>query len=516
MPPIVRKLNINLCRRWLLLPKSIVSRWPHPEQRAWHSIKSFRPFRLAIIGSGPAGFYTASKVMRRHNTARIDMYEHLPIPFGLVRYGVAPDHPEVKNCQDRFDECAELPNFHFFGNVNVGFDISLAEMKPHYDAICFAYGASKDRRLGIPGEDLEGVYSARDFVAWYNGLPDYADLKPRLDEGSDVVVIGQGNVALDVARVLLSNVDVLRKTDMPEYALELLSRSKVSSVRAVGRRGPMQGAFTIKEIRELINLPNVSFDRINRDLFPEDLKTLPRARRRIAELLVKSRTTPLSAAKSFSLDFLLSPTSFNSHSSTQNQLSQITFQQTHYTDPTTKFEASATVSTDDQSPKPIILPASMAFRSIGYKSEPLPGLSDLHIPFNTATGTIPNALGRVTLESTPGVLENSPLPGIYAAGWVKRGPTGVIASTMEDAFATAESIVKDLESGQSMLNYENGGSTGLGWEGIEQIVHGKGVRRTSWEDWRRIDEVEKERGWKLGKEREKITDVGEMLRIVDT
>jgi adrenodoxin-NADP+ reductase len=168
------------------------------------------------------------------------MYEQLPIPYGLVRYGVAPDHPEVKNCQERFDEVAKLPNFDFIGNINVGYDLPLKSLKPHYDAILFAYGASVDRELRIPGETLNGVYSARAFVGWYNGLPGYSHLNPRLEDGSNVVVIGQGNVALDVARVLLSNVDSLRKTDMPEYALETLSRSKISSVHTVGRRGPMQ------------------------------------------------------------------------------------------------------------------------------------------------------------------------------------------------------------------------------------------------------------------------------------
>lgn len=178
--------------------------------------------------------------MREHDATRVDMYERLPVPYGLVRYGVAPDHPEVKNCQDRFDEAAESPNFEFIGNINVGADLALEKLKPHYDAILFAYGASKDRQLGIPGESLAGVYSARDFVAWYNGFPGYASLNPKLEDGSGAVIIGQGNVALDVARVLLSDVDQLRRTDMPEYALDVLSRSKITNVHSVGRRGPMQ------------------------------------------------------------------------------------------------------------------------------------------------------------------------------------------------------------------------------------------------------------------------------------
>jgi adrenodoxin-NADP+ reductase len=178
--------------------------------------------------------------MREHSAARIDMYEHLPIPFGLVRYGVAPDHPEVKNCQERFEEVAKLPNFQFIGNINVGYDLPLKSLQPHYDAILFAYGAAKDRELGIPGETLKGVYSARAFVGWYNGLPGYSHLNPELTEDPNAVVIGQGNVALDVARMLLSDVDKLRKTDVPEYALETLSRSRITNIHAVGRRGPLQ------------------------------------------------------------------------------------------------------------------------------------------------------------------------------------------------------------------------------------------------------------------------------------
>jgi adrenodoxin-NADP+ reductase len=215
---------------------------------------------MAVIGSGPAGFYTAYKVMERIGNAVIDMYEQLPVPFGLVRFGVAPDHPEVKvkerphilrqaltaaqNCQDKFQEVAESPNFNFIGNIGIGSEpgcVPLASIVPHYDAILFAYGASEDRKLGIPGENtLKGIYSARAFVGWYNGLPEYADLAPDLSQGEEAVVIGQGNVALDVARILLSDVDALRKTDITEVSLEALTRNRVKSVRVVGRRGPMQ------------------------------------------------------------------------------------------------------------------------------------------------------------------------------------------------------------------------------------------------------------------------------------
>lgn len=205
-----------------------------------YSTATSRPLRIAIIGSGPAGFYTAYRLLNKVQDAVVDMYEQLPVPYGLVRFGVAPDHPEVKNCQDTFEEVALSPRFNYVGNVCVGRDVELSQMKPHYDAMLFSYGASEDKKLGIPGEDLSGVYSAREFVGWYNGLPQFQGLKPQLQKGEQAVVIGQGNVAMDVARILLSPVDALRTTDITEEALQTLSENRVRSVRVVGRRGPVQ------------------------------------------------------------------------------------------------------------------------------------------------------------------------------------------------------------------------------------------------------------------------------------
>lgn len=179
-------------------------------------------------------------MLNKVQDAVVDMYEQLPVPYGLVRFGVAPDHPEVKNCQDTFEEVALSPRFNYVGNVCVGRDVELSQMKPHYDAMLFSYGASEDKKLGIPGEDLSGVYSAREFVGWYNGLPQFQGLKPQLQKGEQAVVIGQGNVAMDVARILLSPVDALRTTDITEEALQTLSENRVRSVRVVGRRGPVQ------------------------------------------------------------------------------------------------------------------------------------------------------------------------------------------------------------------------------------------------------------------------------------
>jgi adrenodoxin-NADP+ reductase len=249
-------------------------------------------------------------------------------------------------------------------------------------------------------------------------------------------------------------------------------------------------------------------------MFPEDLKSLSRARRRIAELLVKSGSSGQSNhAKTFSLEFLLSPIEFKPSYSNNSQLSSIDFQRTRFTETSDMFESDAKVVATSSS-EPVNLAASAAFRSIGYKSEPLPGFADLSIPFDHSRGVIPNQLGRVISRNHSGTDVMRPVSGMYVAGWVKRGPTGVIASTMEDAFATADSILHDLSAGQPLLNHEDGESTGLGWAGVKKAADINGLKETSWRDWTRIDEVERERGVKLGKVREKVSDVDEMLEIL--
>ena len=315
-------------------------------------------------------------------------------------------------------------------------------------------------------------------------------------------------MALDIARTLLCDIDRLRKTDMTEQAVATFSKSRVKRVRVVGRRGPMQASFTIKEVRELMKLPSVTFEPIDPSLFPPDPKSLPRTARRLTELLQKGSTTaPSESLKKWSLDFFLSPTSFNASSSSSNQLSSMTFAKNHISngDP---FSSSARVSATDET---VPLPASVAFRSIGYRAEAIPGMQNIGIPFDTQRGVIPNdGKGRIftDTENGPG---NGPgtLPGMYCSGWVKRGPTGVIASTMEDAFSTAKAIAEDWETGKRFLK------GGDGWEALKGEIKSQKVKSVSWEDWKRIDAVEKERGMSREKEREKITSVEDMLKVLD-
>ena len=393
--------------------------------------------------------------------------------------------------------------------------MALPTLSSQYDAVLFAYGASKDRHLGIPGEkSLVGIHSARGFVGWYNGLPEYADLSPKLDAGEEAVIIGQGNVALDVARILLSGVDRLRKTDITDHALATLAKCRIKRVHVVGRRGPMQASFTIKEVREIMALAHVSFSPIPDSLLPSDPAELPRVQKRLTKLLMKaSLEASEGTSKSWSLDFLLSPTTFRGSTGVSGHLSYIDYTRmtflegANYNDPKARVRPTT---------KHVTMPASLAFRSIGYKSESIPGMRNLGIPFDEESGTIPNDTGgRIKAlwqsGSEPSVKH---VPGMYCTGWVKNGPNGVIASTMEDAFASAEAIVEDWERTVDMVAGHSAKSIKPGWQALKGEVHANGLQTVSWEDWQRIDTAERERGRIVGKEREKFTSIQDMLAVL--
>lgn len=426
---------------------------------------------------------------------------------------------------------AKHPYFNFAGNVAIGKDagsLPLTSLVPHYDALLFAYGASKDRKLGIPGEDLKGVVSARAFVGWYNGLPEYADLNPDLTAGDRAVVIGQGNVAIDVTRILLAPLDELRKTDITEQTIETLSKSKVRDVKVIGRRGPLQAPYTIKELRELLHLPGVGFKpppESWEDLIQVERKRLPRQLRRIAELLEKGSKTPLETAeKAWQLGYLRSPAAFLSSDNTS--LEAIGFDQTTYTsplsslitgDPPTDLNAVRAAKVHSSGTAKSLIRANLAFRSVGYQSEPLPGMEEIGVPFDRNLGIIPNdRWGRVISpgRGPAGPLTAGAVPGMYCAGWVKRGPTGVIASTLDDAFTTADVLANDWEHGVKFLPSDGESGKG-GFEVVKKELGDRGVRVVSWRDWEAIDAEERRRGQGRGKEREKITRIGEMMAVLD-
>lgn len=412
--------------------------------------------------------------------------------------------------------------------------LPLKTIAENYDGLLFAYGASRDKKLGIPGEDLHGVVSARAFVGWYNGLPEYENLNPDLQSGDTAVIIGQGNVALDVARILLAPLDVLRKTDISEQAIEALSKSRVTDVKVVGRRGPLQAPYTIKELRELLHMPGVGFAappegwegliRVNR-------KQLPRQLKRISELLEKGSKTPMEQAqKAWQLGFLRSPVEFLSADG--KNLNAVGFERTEYvaepesvlpkddgpalSGPPAAMNALRDLRVRNTGSKAKV-DASLAFRSVGYQSEALAGFEELGIPFDQKLGIIPNDMhGRIIAPDRGPIagLSAAHVPGMYCAGWVKRGPTGVIASTMDDAFHSADIIMKDWQD-NVRFNETGHGEIRGGWEAVKKEVEQRGIRSVSWADWEKIDAVERKRGQEKGKVREKVRGVDEMLKILD-
>ncbi|CAG8656863.1 3018_t:CDS:2, partial [Acaulospora morrowiae] len=383
---------------------------------------SSAPFRLAVIGSGPAGFYTAYHMLKEYPPTLVDMYEALPVPFGLVRYGVAPDHPEVKNVQHRFDEVARDPRYAFIGNVQYGKELKVEDLRAHYDAVVFSYGASQDKPLGIQNENdpIENVFFARAFVGWYNGLPQYRDLQPDLTRTDTAIVIGHGNVALDVSRILLTDTEKLSKTDITEYALEVLRKSQIRNVILVGRRGPLQISFTAKELREMMRIPNTRFH-TDFDLLKEEISenseyvSNNRPLKRLMQILESGISNTI-GEKSWTLKFLRSPTEFIVRDDDVNSLRPrniyaVKFNVNKLEGPPEKRVAVSTGVTEE-------IEGGLVIKSLGYISVPLDG-----VPFDEKKGTVPNDRGKV-LD-----LDGNEVPGLYVSGWLKSGARGVIATT---------------------------------------------------------------------------------------
>uniref|UniRef100_A0A1B6CMT6 NADPH:adrenodoxin oxidoreductase, mitochondrial n=1 Tax=Clastoptera arizonana TaxID=38151 RepID=A0A1B6CMT6_9HEMI len=436
--------------------------------------------KVCVIGSGPAGFYFAQHLIRANKNIIVDIYERLPVPFGLVRYGVAPDHPEVKNVINTFTKTAQNPQVNFLGNVKLGKDISLCDLKDAYHAVVLTYGAEQDKSLGIPGEHLENIASARRFVGWYNGLPEDKHLSLNLD-CENVAVIGQGNVAVDVARMLLTSVDQLRKTDVTEYALDALSKSRVKKVVLIGRRGPLQVAFTIKEFREMIKLPNVHTQFLQAQMFGlEDfISNMPRPRKRLTELLIAAnkKTDPvLVKEKTFHPLFLRTPISFIG----EKEVSGIKLA-TNILEGEI-LEKQKAVETDTKE----TLDCGLVLRSIGYKSVQ----ADPDIPFDPTTGCVKKQTG------------------IYGAGWLSTGPVGVILSTMTNAFETANILIQDIATNKIDVSQNRPGS-----KIILDKLKKQNIPTVDFQGWEKIDKKEIENGKLKGKPREKIVDVSQMLEI---
>nr|GMD99588.1 NADPH:adrenodoxin oxidoreductase, mitochondrial isoform X1 [Ipomoea batatas]GME09181.1 NADPH:adrenodoxin oxidoreductase, mitochondrial isoform X1 [Ipomoea batatas] len=474
--------------------------------RSFTTVSSISP-RVCIVGSGPAGFYTADKILKAHEGAQVDIIDRLPTPFGLVRSGVAPDHPETKTVTNQFSRIVQNGRCSFLGNVSLGSSVSLSELRDLYDVVVLCYGAESDRALGIPGEDLAGIYSAREFVWWYNGHPDCRNLAPDLKNTDTAVVVGQGNVALDVARVLLRSTSELAKTDIASHALAALEESSIRKVYVVGRRGPVQASFTAKELREILGIKNLYIHIEEADLHktPTDEEVLKnnRINRRIHELLSKAATSaapfPTLGQRELHFVFFRKPERFLESDARPSHVAGVNFERTIIREDvgSGKQVAVGTGQFDD-------LECGLVLKSIGYKSVCVEGL-----PFDPRNGIVPNIRGRVLSDSTGDLTEVE--KGLYVCGWLKRGPTGIIATNLYCAEETVASISEDIKKG--ILPSTSDPSSKPGREGLLQLLDSKNSTVIPFEGWQKIDAEEKRRGCLKNKPREKLTSWQELFEV---
>jgi ferredoxin--NADP+ reductase len=454
-----------------------------------------QPLRVAIVGAGPAGYYAADHLLKQDGRViEVDVIDRLPTPYGLVRAGVAPDHQKIKAVTAAFDKVAAHPRFRFYGGVELGKDIEVADLRRHYHQIVYCTGAQTDRRMGIPGEDLTGSHPATEFVAWYNGHPDYRDCQFDLSQ-ERAAVVGVGNVAIDVARVLCRSPEELATTDIADYALEALRQSRVKEVYLLGRRGPAQAAFTNPEIREVGELAvadavtrpeEVELDELSRAAVEasQDRATL----KKVEILKEYARRPRTGKPKTLIIRFLVSPVELIGNDAGAVVAMRLV---------RNRLEAGAggalqaRASTEFET-----LPVGLVFRSVGYRGVPLPG-----VPFDSRGGVIMNESGRVLDPES-----KRPVLGEYAAGWIKRGPTGVIGTNKPDAAQTVACMMEDLAQGKTLAPEEP--------DAAERTIRARQPRCFSYEDWLRLNELEVSRGRAAGRPRVKFTRVEDMQTAV--
>jgi ferredoxin--NADP+ reductase len=454
------------------------------------------PLRVAIIGAGPAAFYAADHLLKQSDVhVQIDMFDRLPTPFGLVRGGVAPDHQNIKNVTRVFHKTAQQPGFRFFGNVEFGSDLLLDDLRRHYHQIFYATGAQTDRSLGIPGEDLAGSHSATEFVAWYNGHPDYRHFAFDLS-AERVAVVGIGNVAVDVARILCRTPEELAATDITDYAFDALSQSRVREVHMLGRRGPLQAAFTPPEVKELGEMEDADARVLpeEADLDPlslEDLQEADRNARRNVEIVQKfAAREPAGKSRRLFIRFLVSPVEILGEA--EGRVTGIRLVRNElYRGGNGRLRPRAVDSYEE-------LPVQLVFRSVGYEGVPL-----AEVPFNEDWNVILNDCGRVL-----DVAKRRHVVGEYVGGWIKRGPSGVIGTNKADAVETVACMLEDLKAGAVLDPPEPT------VEAAERMIRDRQPEYFSYEDWMRIDEMETELGKDCGRPRVKFTSVAEMRRAL--
>jgi ferredoxin--NADP+ reductase len=450
------------------------------------------PARVAIVGAGPAGAFAADRLLRAHGDVEIDLLERLPTPWGLLRAGVAPDHQEIKRLDQTFDEQTLGRGCRFFGNVEIGVDVSHEELMRHYTAVIYATGAQTDKSLGITGEDLPGSWPATEFVAWYNGHPDYRDLEFDLS-GRRAVVIGNGNVAADVTRMLTLSAAELERTDVADHALEALRESRIEEVVVLGRRGPAQAAFTSAELRELGRLDGVDLrvDPAEVELDPLSGRWLAEqgtfTARKNVELLREfaARAARPDTRRAIVLRFLRSPVEIRG----EERVEAIDIRRNEI------------VQSDDGSlrPRPAdeaveTIECGLVLRSVGYRAVPLPG-----VPFDERSFILPNENGRVLAP------DGEPVPGVYAVGWIKRGPTGILGTNKRDAEETVAGLAEDLAAGVLPAPEHPGP------EPIDALLRERKPELVTADGWRAIDADELRRGSETERPRVKLASRDELL-----
>lgn len=451
------------------------------------------PLRVAIIGAGPAGFYAADQILRDEGThAQVDLFDRLPTPYGLVRGGVAPDHPKIKAVTRVYERTAKREGFRFFGNVELGRDITVDDLTGHYHAILYTFGAEADRELGIPGEDLPGSYSATSFVGWYNAHPDYADRDFGLDHVKRAVVIGNGNVALDVTRMLALDEAELRKTDIADHAIEILAESTVEEIVVLGRRGPAQAAWTNPEIIELGQLEEAdvvigageeALDPVSRAWIDSD-ESDKTSKVNVETVEAYASREPSGKPKRISIRFLSSPVEIRG----RDRVESIVIGGNEL------VEVDGTLKARDTGEREEI-PCELVLRSVGYTGIPLDG-----VPFDSGRGTIPNESGRV-LDGP----EGQRLTGHYTAGWIKRGPSGVIGTNKKCAAETVELLLEDVAAGNLLAPDDPSPAA------IERLLDERRPHHVSFSGWEQIDEAEVGRGEPHGRPRVKFASFDELL-----
>jgi len=450
---------------------------------------------VAVVGSGPAGLYTAEALVKQAAAldvpVQVDVLDRLPTPYGLVRYGVAPDHQSIKSIAQYLRKVLESPDVRFVGGVHLGSDVNRDDLVSAYDAVVYATGAMRDRRLGIPGEDLPGSFAATDFVNWYCGHPD-VDPSAFVLDAESVAVIGVGNVAVDVARILAREPSSLHGTDVPQPVLEALHASKVREVHMIGRRGPAHAKFTTKELRELGELPGVDVvvhaDEADLDTYDlagegaELVATDRRVRGNMVAISGWASGAPSGPGRRLTVRFWLRPVEILG----TDRVTGITLERTRL-DADGRLSGTGSVETLD---------AQMVLRSVGYQSVPLPG-----VPFDSRACVVPNSLGRVLGA------DGAPLPGEYVAGWLKRGPTGVIGTNKSDAAETVRSLLEDLVPGADtdavpragLLRYRASDGAVTGESPLASVLGARGVKPVSYEEWLLIETAEASLARELGR-----------------